>query len=220
MSIPEEDELREFGRLIYEGVTGSPFGSLPKSELELLLFSSMITSGLIDVEAASNFSLARQLKCSPTKASSMVFNHRLRGASEDADDTSLQLAAATKVVINRKGSRDGEVTLNVEDRFWRSELIERLKKAGVYTDTSFNRERVILDEESFYAACPDVFGAAGKDISEEAKKKAGKKKQFLADLMKGLSTGAAKKVGGIAAEQIVGGMSILQIANALAAVTA
>lgn len=216
--MPKEDELREFGRLAYAAITDAPFGSLPKSELELLLFSAMITSGIIDIDSASNFSLARRLKCSPTKASSMVFNHRLRGAAENAADTNSQLAAATKVVMNRKGSRDGEVTLNVEDRFWRSELTERLKEAGVYTDTSFNRERIILDEKSFYEVCPKVFGEAGKEISEEAKKKSGKKKRFLADLMNGLSVGAAKKVGGIAAEQIVGGMSILQIAAALAAV--
>lgn len=144
-----------------------------------------------------------------------MFSYRLRNAPSELAYTQKKLANVTKVVTNRKNSKDGEVTLNVEDRFWRDELVNQLKKVNVFTDTSFNRERIMLDRELFYEACPDLFGDAGSEISNAAKDAASEKRDFVKKLMVSLSTGAATTLAGGAADKILSGTNILEIAKVI-----
>lgn len=213
--VPDQNQLLEFGDAIYNRILEAPFGSLPKSELEIILFEAHIRAKMIDIESLSNFELACRLQCSPSKASNLVFNYRLRNVPRKPADMQEKLANVTKVVTNRKNSKDGEVTLNVDDRFWRGELVNQLKKANVFADTSFNPERITLDEKHFLKACPDLFGDAGREISDAVKKANRDKGQFFKDLMGNLATGAATNLGGVAVDQISGGISISAIAKTI-----
>lgn len=212
---PDPSQLSNFGAAIYSRIFESPFGSLPKTELEIILFTELVRTRIIDIESTSIFELARKLRCSPSKASNLIFNYRLREAPNELEETQDKLAAVTRVVTNRKNSADGEVTLNIEDRFWRDELVNQLKRVNVFTDTSFNRERITLDEKLFYKACPDLFGPAGKEIAEAAKRASSKKGKLAKQLMVGLATGATTKVGAIAAQELSGGMTISEIAKTI-----
>jgi hypothetical protein len=62
---------------------------------------------------------------------------------------------------------DGNVVLNVEDRYWRETLIARLKAVNVYTDTSFNRERVTVPAAKFAHVLTAVFGECAKGLSKK-----------------------------------------------------
>lgn len=206
----------EFGAAVRARLFESPFGSLPKSELEILLFTELVQAKIIDLDQMSNFELARKLRCTPAKANNLLFNYRLREAPNDEEATQKKLADVTKIVKNTKSSNDGEVTLNVEDRFWRDELINQLKRQNIFTDTSFNRERLTLDAKLFYKACPDLFGGAGNEIANAAKSANSKRGKFAKNLISSLATGATTKIGSLAAEQIAGGMSISDVAEAIA----
>lgn len=206
----------EFGAAVHARLFESPFGSLPKSELEILLFTELVQAKIIDLDQMSSFELARKLRCTPTKANNLLFNHRLREAPNDEEARQNKLADVTKIVKNTKNSNDGEVTLNVEDRFWRDELINQLKRQNIFTDTSFNRERLTLDAKLFYKACPDLFGRAGNEIANAAKSANSRRGKFAKKLISNLSTGATTRIGSLAAEKIAGGMSISDVAEAIA----
>lgn len=220
---PDPDQLAKFGEAMHDRIMEAPFGSLPKSELELVVFSELIQSKIIDLETSNTFDLARRLRCSPAKASSLVFNYRLRSVSDETEESvRKKLANVTKVATDLKNSRDGAVTLNVEDRFWRNELTNRLKKAGVYTDSSFNRERIVLDESSFFKACPQLFGRAGKELEDAAKRAAKDEKaagKIFKTLLMKMTSGAASKTGGIAAQAAIASPSIANLAHSFAALS-
>lgn len=190
---PSAEELRTFGAQLHDALGAAPFGALSKSELELAYFSALVDSGIVD-PSQSNFALARHLRCTPTKAGNLVFNYRLRSTASDGE-AALQksLAEATKVVQDRANGKAGRVTLNIEDRFWRDALVNRLKELGAFTDTSFNRERLILDADVFIQHCPDLFGEDGEAVRQAATKAASKNRaEFVqAKLTAGTLRGAA-----------------------------
>lgn len=214
---PKRHQLTKFGEAVHDQIMEAPFGSLPKSELELVLFSELIQSKIIDLDTSNNFDLARRLRCSPSKASNLVFNYRLRTISaETEEDVKQKLARVTKVAVDLKNTRDGAVTLNVEDRFWRNELLNRLKKEEVFTDSTLNRERIVLDESKFFEVCPEVFGAHGVELQDAARRAAKDKKatgKILKTMMSKMTGGAASQVGAVSVKAVAASASIANLAS-------
>ncbi len=187
-----DDQARDFGRAMLEALADAPFGALSKSEIDQLVFSSLVTASILDIKSSSHFALAVQLRCSPTKAGNLVFNHRLRAGAELGEG----LWEYVAFVRNESQAASGLITLNVADRFARESLIEALKRSKVYTDTSFNRERVIMSVSAFIEACPAVFGAArGAEIAKEIEKLEGdqKRAEWLNEMAKQIAADSAKK---------------------------
>ncbi|MFT8394713.1 hypothetical protein [Propionibacterium sp.] len=189
---PTSDELEQFGRLVHQRLTkDAPFGSLSKSELELTIFSSLVESQILNLDLSS-FDLARSLRCTPTRANSLVFNYHLRtSSSKNFND---ELAAAVHIVKDKAAAEDHKVVLNVEQKFWREMLVNELKKHETFTDTSFNRERLTLDESQFLDACETLFGSRGEIIAKEVKKK-DKGAEKVAKIIQGMLIEGLEKAG-------------------------
>ena len=160
------ENLDDRSRLLFAesylaGLSRAPLGSLSKSELDYLAFVSLVDAGVISVDAPA-FELAQLLEVTPAKVSAFVYGYRVRTQSQEnlLDD----LANAIVIVSLPP---DGNVVLNVEDRYWRETLISRLKAVGVYTDTSFNRERVTVPATKFAHVLTAVFGERAKGLSKK-----------------------------------------------------
>jgi hypothetical protein len=143
------------------GLSRAPLGSLSKSELDYLAFVSMVDAGVVSVDAPT-FELAQLLEVTPAKVSAFVYAYRVRTQSP----ANLLDDLADAIVIVSLPA-DGNVVLNVEDRYWRETLISRLKAVGVYTDTSFNRERVTVDASKFAHVLSAVFGERAKGLGRK-----------------------------------------------------
>jgi hypothetical protein len=141
------------------GLSRAPLGSLSKSELDYLAFVALVDAGVVSADAPA-FELAQLLEVTPAKVSAFVYAYRVRTQSPSSllDD----LADAIVLVAL---PADGNVVLNVEDRYWRETLISRLKAVGVYTDTSFNRERVTVPAAKFAHVLTAVFGERARGLS-------------------------------------------------------
>jgi hypothetical protein len=98
----------------------------------------------------------------PAKVSAFVYAYRVRTQSPS---TLLEDLADAIVLVSLPD--DGNVVLNVEDRYWRETLISRLKAVGVYTDTSFNRERVSVPAVKFAHVLTAVFGDRARGLSKK-----------------------------------------------------
>jgi hypothetical protein len=150
-----------FASAYLAGLSRAPLGSLSKAELDYLAFVSLVEAGVVSVDAPA-FELAQQLEVTPVKVSTFVYQYRVRTQSPD---TLLNGLANAIVLVSLPA--DGNVVLNVEDRYWRETLIARLKTAGVYTDTSFNRERVTVPADKFAHVLTRVFGEQAKGLSKK-----------------------------------------------------
>ncbi|WP_281871950.1 hypothetical protein [Brachybacterium paraconglomeratum] len=161
------------------------------------------------------FRLAQNLQCTPARASNLVFNYRLRSNSGSEDSICKNLAAATEIADILPDTN--KIILNIEDRYWRETLIADLKSLKVFSDTSFNRERIAMPLNAFLDSMEILFGAAGVELKErvEAKelggtqpqdpeKARGRKLEKLIDEFKLKAVGAA---GSYTATQILTGAS-------------
>jgi hypothetical protein len=160
------ESLDDRSRLLFAtsflaGLSRAPLGALSKSELDYLAFVSLVDAGVVSIDAPA-FELAQLLEVTPAKVGSFVYAYRVRTQSPEnlLDD----LANAIVIVSLPP---DGNVVLNVEDRYWRETLISRLKAVGVYTDTSFNRERVTVPATRFAHVLTAVFGERARGLSKK-----------------------------------------------------
>lgn len=150
-----------FATTYLSGLARAPLGALSKSELDYLAFVSLVDAGVVSIDAPA-FELAQLLEVTPAKVSAFVYAYRVRTQSP----ANLLDDLAGAIVIVSLPS-DGNVVLNVEDRYWRETLISRLKSVGVYTDTSFNRERVTVPAAKFAHVLTAVFGDRARGLSKK-----------------------------------------------------
>jgi hypothetical protein len=150
-----------FATTYLAGLAGAPLGSLSKSELDYLAFVSLVDAGVVSTDAPA-FELAQLLEVTPAKVGSFVYAYRVRTQSPE---TLLDDLANSIVIVSLPA--DGNVVLNVEDRYWRETLISKLKAVNVYTDTSFNRERVTVPASKFAHVLTALFGERAKGIAKK-----------------------------------------------------
>jgi len=156
------DETR-FTRLFSERYLSAPFASLTKSETDYVLFSCLVDAGYLD-RTDPVFTIAQRLRITPTKAKNLLYQYDLRTMVEGDAAQTAALSDAIVVVGFTEGSdapgadRDREVlTLGIENAYLRDVLIARLKKAGVFTDTRFNRELIEVKLYRFVQAFRELF---------------------------------------------------------------
>src|SRR5580704_6727474 len=83
-----------FGRGFINAYAATAFGSLPKTEIDLQVFSLLVELGVIEVNRAS-YRIARALNITPAKARTLLFQHQLRNISEDDTDYEIMIAITT-----------------------------------------------------------------------------------------------------------------------------
>jgi len=155
------DETR-FTRLFSERYLSAPFASLTKSETDYVLFSCLVDAGYLD-RTDPVFTIAQKLRITPTKAKNLLYQYDLRTMVEGDAAQTEALSHAIVVVgyteTDAPGSdRDREIlTLGIENAYLRDVLIARLKKAGVFTDTRFNRELIEVKLYRFVRAFRELF---------------------------------------------------------------
>ena len=125
-----------FGEAFEKEFLRHPFGSLPKAETELLIFSLLMRHGPLTA-SMSDFEVANRLLLTPGKARSLRYRYDLRRAAEL---TPLQLQSEVlQAIVPVRFEADGEtVHLRIERGYLRDTLVERLRAAGVGADGSFS----------------------------------------------------------------------------------
>ncbi|WNM23622.1 hypothetical protein RN607_09635 [Demequina capsici] len=135
---------------------GAPFGTVPKRELDVAIFTGLIAAGYVS-DTDPVFVTAKRLEITPGRVKSLLYSYRM---SQDSGPGFERMLAAVRIVSVERG---GDAVLNVEDAYWRDALIARLKEVGVFTDGAHNSERVVLEADQFLAAFDDAFGTDGTD---------------------------------------------------------
>jgi len=110
-------------------------GSLPKSEIDLLVFTLLIELKVIAADA-SLFVIARALNITPAKARSLLFQYQLRHVDASLGD---QMVATTLATANFSVD-DKRLSFGIESPLVRAIIDSKLKERGVFADLSLSGE--------------------------------------------------------------------------------
>ena len=191
----------KFTSLFIQDYLSPAFGARSKSELVLLVFSSLIEAGAIDPDGPI-YDLGRALNITPTRARSLVMNWQLRSTPAQSDLRQAIVNALKKTRFSKDGTL---LAFGVESPLLKEEVAARLKRKGIFPDASFARELVKLPVEAFVEFLDEI-------LDDETKKAVRatlvKDKQLPDKSFKALATGVLAKLGekvaGEAGKEIAG----------------
>lgn len=183
-------------RLLTTMVTPA-FGALPKREIDLLVFDTLIDVGAIS-PTASTYELMTSLRITRAKANQLVFERAVR--SRTATDLDAGVIAA---LAGARFEKAGEAfSIEIEDPLLHAHLKERLRRLGHASDTSFNAALVRMSLDAARDLVVDVMPADRLETVRKALVKAGAPEEGV----KGVLGRALRAAGGKAATE-AGGMA-------------
>ena len=179
--------------------TTPAFGALSKTEVDNLVFALLIEAGALDPKSQI-YEIARDLNVTPAKARNLLFQWQLRSV-RDADALTDDLVEAVRSV---RFAKDGDLLVfGIESPLLREEFRSRLKRTGVYADTSFSSELVRLPLQHFVEFLDSFVDEEKKQTIRRGLVRDGrlKDRSFRALALRVLSD-LAKKLAGEAAGEI------------------
>jgi len=176
------------------------FGTRSKTEIDLLVFASLIEAGAIDPEAPE-YDIARALNITPTRVRNLILNWQLRSTPAQGD----LRGAIVEALKKTRFSNDGRLlTFGVESPLLKEEITARLKRKGVFSDASFSKELVKLPADSFVEFLDEI-------VDDETKKQVRltlvKDKQIPDTSFKALAIGVLVALGKKAAGEAGGALA-------------
>lgn len=132
------DEANEnFGKEFLEHYLSGSFGSMSKSETEILIFHLLLKH----FENSSNYEISNLLKISETKVKNLTLNAHLRYPRQNGDE----IVRETLVDIAKKFStiydeQNGEVKIHIQSSVQKREMINAINKLGSFADYGLNNE--------------------------------------------------------------------------------
>ena len=131
------DEASEnFGKEFLEHYLSGSFGSMSKSETEILIFHLLSKH----FENSSNYEISNFLKISETKVKNLTLNAHLRYGQSNKDILKKIMLRICDTLDVNFDENIGEIKISVENPVEKRELVNEIKKLGSYADFSFNNE--------------------------------------------------------------------------------
>jgi hypothetical protein len=144
-----------FGRGFIEAYAGIALGAMPKSEIDLHVFSLLVKLKVIDVGRAS-YRIARALNITPAKARTLLFQYQLRNVSEDDTDHEIMLAITTA-----RYWRDGDkLSFGVTSPLVKAAISAKMEERGVFADVSLSGNILRVDPGRFGAVLASLLTAS------------------------------------------------------------
>ena len=177
------------------------FASLPKREIEILVFQMMQKLEIFD-DTPELYDLVSSLHVTRSKARNLIYESNLRSQSrEKLDSELLEIILKPIIMLNKK---DCTIMLEVANPLLIDHLKSKMKELGKATDGSFSPDIVTMPDSSFAALIESFIPADKKD---EIVKKLVKMKILKDKSIKGLVVqivkSAGKKVIGEVADNLV-----------------
>lgn len=188
----QETTAGAFGKAFANGYLATAFGSLPKSELDLLVFDCLVAAKLVDPDGPV-YDTARVLKVTPAKARSLIFQHQLRHANDsELDEKVLKTLAEARFSID-----DKRLSFGVESPLVRSVIEARLKQKRIFTDVSLSGEILRVPVNQLGDFVTAFLGDAKSEAKAAALRKklgkAAKDKDFV-DLLNGFGAAVSTEL--------------------------
>jgi len=193
-----DDQRARFARGFLDRYLTPAFGSLTKSELDLLVFSLLHEVGYLR-PSDSQYDIARRLRVTPARVRSLTMQMELRDTTQTED------SLVTRIVDCLSSARfvkDGAmISFGVEDPLLSADIAARLKSLGAITDSSFNREIVKVPRDAFADLVAALLPADRRDVVRKALVQAGVPDGSWKGVVRGALAKVAEKLAGAAGEE-------------------
>ena len=134
----------KFGRNFIKAYAATAFGALPKTEIDLQVFSLLVELGIIEVNKAS-YRIARALNITPVKARTLLFQYQLRNISEDDTDHEIMITLTTA-----KYWKDGDkLSFGISSPLVKAAVSAKMEEKGVFADVSLSGNIMRIDPSRF-----------------------------------------------------------------------
>jgi len=169
-----------------------PFGTTPKSELDLLIFQALVAAKQVDPNGPI-FSIASALQITPAKARSLQLQYFLRANISDSELSTMlsEVFEKTRPTVDKNDIRFG-----IEQTYLRAALEAKIKQRKIYADIS--GEVLRIPKEHFGEAMAALLSPDRKEAFETALKASGVKVHsaagFFSQLQKEFLNGLKGKV--------------------------
>lgn len=187
----------EFSKGFAQVYLAQSMGSLPKSEIDLLVFTLLIDLKVISADG-SVFAIARALNITPSKARSLLFQYQLRHVDAQNGD---QMVATTLAKANFSVD-EKRLSFGVESPLVRAIIDSKLKERGVFADLSLSGEILRVPLAQFDQFIELLMGKDKAKQLEKALKKDGHLKDAsLGGFLKKYGVSAASGAAGAAGKE-------------------
>lgn len=138
--------LEGFSRDLFEELQKHPFGSMPKRDLDCLLFFLFEKHGLL--KGNTNREKAQNLQINETRLKSYILDANAKYGTDKKTENLAKLLK--KMGDDTKVAIDGDYLVFLEeDPVVKADFVQSLKDEGFYTDSSFNNELIKVKLSSF-----------------------------------------------------------------------
>jgi hypothetical protein len=145
----------KFARGFMDAYAATAFGTLPKSEVDLQVFSLLVDLEIIEINRAS-YRIARALNITPAKARSLLFQYQLRNISEDDTDYQITLAITTA-----RYWKDGDkLSFGVTSPLVKAAVSAKMEEKGVFADVSLSGNILRVDPGRFGAVLASLISTS------------------------------------------------------------
>ncbi|MBR3578322.1 MAG: hypothetical protein IKN98_06030 [Bacteroidales bacterium] len=143
-SCPAQKVQKEFCALVKEYLTPS-FGSMSKTDFNVLLFNSLQKLGAIEKEP-NLYDLTYELHLTKSRAQSLLYNANLRkGYTSEDLEKQLRKAISDAILLKEKD----RVSVEIENPVLRDYLKKRLKELNHISDGSFSVDIIKMTHQAF-----------------------------------------------------------------------
>ncbi len=183
---------------ILENYLNPAFGSLPKREVDLLMFE--VLEDLHIVKSNPDlYSVVRDLRVTRSKARSLLYDRELRKyRDEELDD--LVKEALKKPIISKN---QDEIKLEIESPLISDHLRARVKKLGFLSDGSFSPSIVTLPIKAVAPLIESYLSPKEKKEIKNALSRAGVPDGSLVGFLKAVAVKVGSKVASDAGEAAI-----------------
>jgi hypothetical protein len=200
----EDEKLAaEFGRTFMAHYAAAAFGILPKTEIDLQIFSFLAAKGVIDIDGPS-YRMARALNITPAKARTLLFQHQLRTVSEGDTDHEVMMTITTA-----RYWKDGDkLSFGVSSPLVRAAISAKMEEGGVFADVSLSGNILRVDPARFGEVIDSLISPSqARRILEHLRNKKFVEEPVLRakikDLSSELATDLVKKGGEVGLKALV-----------------
>ena len=154
-----EKEKVEFAEKFLDRFLEHGFGTMPKREMEILIFQNLYKSSIF-FKSKRNYDLANKLQISETRVKSLIIETNLKYPSMDKQEALKKIAERlfssyeNKIIDDEK---EKEFRFVLEDPFLKREFEDAAKIHGYFTDGSFNSEIIRIAPIPFIRIFLEVF---------------------------------------------------------------
>ncbi len=200
-SVSEKDIRAALG-LVFESYLSPAFGSLPKREVDLLLYSALEKVGYIEAEPTL-YSLVMKLRVTRSKARSLLYEQELRRLGEQELDRRI-LDFLKRPILQKESEL---FLLEIENPLVIDHLRAKVQALGYASDGSFSPSLVRLSDAAVIALLDSMLEKHAKSAVKAQLVKAGfpdkSFKGVLKDVLKAVGKKLADNAGSDVAERIL-----------------